>query len=273
MMPTTGCAFSIEIADQGAVDEVIVRPLGEALGHVRRAPSMPLDVGVDAPVPRGGVVRSGVPALHQLVARVQALATHDVRTLGRRTGCPRAGDRRRPSEEEHNQAALGRATAASAGSRQHSRDHTRVFHGVGDGRDGGAPARGAFRQQRSALQPPKETVMSPSRPSCASSPTTSRSAWAPIRWPCGWPLLPAWCGRARAVGMTPARRCIRSRWRTRTPIRSCSRTSARGERASRTSCASTWWWARRRRVSRGRRGGDGRRPAVRVRAQAGLSRS
>ena len=70
-----------EKAGQGAVDEVVVRPLGEAFDHVRRASAVGLDVPVDAPVQRGGVIRPGVPALHQVVARVQALRTHDVGTL------------------------------------------------------------------------------------------------------------------------------------------------------------------------------------------------
>ena len=80
-MPTTGRALSMRNAGQGAVDEEVVHPLGEAFDHVRRASAMRLDVFVDAPVQRGGVIRSGVPALHQIVARVQALGTHDVGTL------------------------------------------------------------------------------------------------------------------------------------------------------------------------------------------------
>ena len=71
-----------EKAGQGVVDEEVVQPLGEPFGHVWGATAMCPDVLVDAPVQRGGVSGSGVPALHQVVARVQALATHHVRTLG-----------------------------------------------------------------------------------------------------------------------------------------------------------------------------------------------
>ena len=71
-----------EKAGQGVVDEVVVRPLGEAFGHVRRASAVRLDVPVDAPVQRGRVIRPGVPAVHQVVARVQARGTHVVGALG-----------------------------------------------------------------------------------------------------------------------------------------------------------------------------------------------
>jgi hypothetical protein len=55
--------------------------LGEAFTHLWRASAMRPDVFVDAPVQRGGVIRSGMPALHQLIARIQALVTHEVGTL------------------------------------------------------------------------------------------------------------------------------------------------------------------------------------------------
>jgi hypothetical protein len=56
--------------------------LGEALDHVRRPSATRLDVLVDAPVERDGVIGSGMPARHQVIAGVQTLGKHVVGTVG-----------------------------------------------------------------------------------------------------------------------------------------------------------------------------------------------
>ena len=71
-----------EEARQRDIDEVVVRALRQAFVHVGSAPAVRLDVRVDPPVERRRVVGAGVPALHQIVARVQALRAHVVGTLG-----------------------------------------------------------------------------------------------------------------------------------------------------------------------------------------------
>ena len=48
----------------------------------RSAPPMRLDVCVDPSVQRDGVIAAGVPAVHQIVARVQALRAYGIGTLG-----------------------------------------------------------------------------------------------------------------------------------------------------------------------------------------------
>jgi hypothetical protein len=71
-----------EKARQRDIDEVIVRALREAFVYVGSAAPMRLDVCVDPPVQRDGVIAAGVPAVHQIVARVQALRAYGIGTLG-----------------------------------------------------------------------------------------------------------------------------------------------------------------------------------------------
>src|SRR5438067_1487236 len=81
MMPTTGRRVCMR-KRASAIDEVVVRALRQALVHVGSAPAMGLDVCVDPPVQRGRMIGSGVPALHEIVARVQAVAAYSEGTLG-----------------------------------------------------------------------------------------------------------------------------------------------------------------------------------------------
>ena len=81
MMPITGRSLSMKNATRAlSMKKSCVRWARPSTMSGARPPCA-LTYVVDAPVQRGGVVCSGVPALHQIVARVQALGLHDVGTL------------------------------------------------------------------------------------------------------------------------------------------------------------------------------------------------